>query len=219
MLIPLEAGRDRHWAEDSLAIGSFFVPDGAVAYWSAIRAWGWTTQLPATIFLLTPRQVSNPNRLILGVRYRFIRIKPERLFGLTQIVEGALPIRLTDRERTVVDMMDRPDLCGGVGEVAAALAEGWPQLDETKLAEYVLRHGSGTVPKRLGYLAERLAIPITGRTITVLQAKTGKGITRLDRAGAASGPIVARWNLQVNAVVPNITDSGSFKDLGSNDDP
>jgi predicted transcriptional regulator of viral defense system len=202
MVVPLEAGQDRQWAEDALAIGSFLVPDGAVAYWSAVRAWGWTTQLPGAVFLLTPRQVRNPNRRIIGVRYRFVRTAPETLFGITEVLEGALPIRVTDKERTAVDMMDRPDLCGGIAEVATALQEAWPALDKARLAQYVRKLGSGTVPKRLGYLAELLGLSTTVELLMMLQEQKGKGITRLDRGGAATGPIVTRWNLQVNTEVP-----------------
>jgi len=54
LIIPLEAGIGREWSEDPLKIGTFLVPDGAAAYWTAMRHWGWTTQLPRTQLFITP---------------------------------------------------------------------------------------------------------------------------------------------------------------------
>ncbi len=46
MIVPLEAGMERKWSEDSLAIGTFLAPEGAAAYWTAVRYWGWTGMPP-----------------------------------------------------------------------------------------------------------------------------------------------------------------------------
>ena len=58
MVVPLQAGLDRVWSEDALAVGTFLAPDGAAAYWSAVRHWNWTTQLPRVVTFMTPRRGS-----------------------------------------------------------------------------------------------------------------------------------------------------------------
>lgn len=200
MIVPLEAGIERTWSEDSLAVGTFLAPEGAAAYWTAVRYWGWTTQLPATVLFLTPTQRHNPGPTVLGVQYRFVRVKPERIFGIHEAWEGELRIRVTDRERTVVDMLDRTDLSGGIPEVSAALVEAWPDLDLERLTTYMDRFGSGTVPKRLGFLAERLDLLDSDQDLVeTWRRMIGKGISPLERGGPRQGPILSRWNLRVNA--------------------
>src|ERR1035437_2839200 len=78
MLIPLEAGIGREWSEDPLVIGSFLAPSGAAAYWTAVRHWGWTQQLPRTHFFIAAKRRLNPDKTILVVPYRFVILKPDR---------------------------------------------------------------------------------------------------------------------------------------------
>ena len=198
MLVPLEAGVDREWSEDPLAIGTFIVPTGAAAYWTAVRHWGWTTQLPRTQFFITAKRRAESRKTILGVPYRFIALRPSRIFGIAEEWAGGLPVRVTDRERTLLDILDRPDLAGGIAEVSEALSVGWREIDPARLTDYVERFGSGTVPKRLGYLAELLALDGAEDWTGRWQALMGTGVTRLERGGSETGRILTRWRLQIN---------------------
>ncbi len=112
---------------------------------------------------------------------------------------GSLPVRVTDRERTVVDMLDRPDLSGGIAEVTEMLARSWREIDASVLTDYVERFGSGTVPKRLGYLAELLALEAPAELVSRWHELSGAGVTLLERGGPATGRIVTHWGLPINA--------------------
>ena len=109
-----------------------------------------------------------------------------------------MEVRVTDRERTVIDMMDRPDLCGGIAEVVEGLSSAWPEVDQKRLIEYVERYGSGTVPKRLGFLVEHLGFEPTAGFVEQLRSLMGTGMGDLERGGARSGRYVRRWRLRVN---------------------
>lgn len=198
MIVPLEAGPDGRWTEDALAVGTFMVPEGAAAYWSAIRHWGWTTQLPQITQFLTSHRRTHMVTEVLGMRYRFVYCAPSRLWGIASEHRGSLPVRVTDRERTVVDMMHRTDLCGGVAEAASALGDAWPDLDQDRLTDYLSRFGDGTAPKRLGFLVESLGLPVEQRTVQAWQSLISAGYGGLDRSGPANGPHVRRWRLRVN---------------------
>ena len=199
MLIPLDAGVGREWSEDPLVIGSFLAPSGAAAYWTAVRHWGWTTQLQRTQFFIATKRRLNQDKTILGVSYRFVILKSHRVFGIAEEWVGGLPIRVTDRERTIVDILDRPDLAGGISEVSETLTRAWREIDVARLTEYVERFGSGTVPKRLGYLAEILALSAPEHHLRRWQSLKGSGVTRLERGGPDEGPIISRWGLRINS--------------------
>lgn len=206
MLVPLEAGVDREWSEDPLAIGSFIAPSGAAAYWSAVGHWGWTTQLPRTQFFITQKRRAASRKEILGVRYRFIALKPERVFGIAEEWAGGLQVRVTDRERTVLDILDRPDLAGGIAEVGEVLPRAWREIDVARLTDYIERFGSGSVPKRLGYLAEQLALAGADDWVERWQSLKGAGVTLLERGGPPVGRIVTRWGLRINAGTEEATE-------------
>lgn len=198
LIIPLEAGPERLWSEDALAVGCSLAPEAAGAYWTAMRHWNWTTQLPRIVTFMTPRRRHNNRPVVLGVQYRFVLVGAERVLGINRSREGSMEVRVTDRERTVVDMMDRPDLCGGIAEVVEDLSSAWPECDPERFLEYVQRFGSGTVPKRLGFLVEHLGLEPAAGFVEQLRSLMGAGMSDLERGGAKSGRYVRRWRLRVN---------------------
>ncbi len=120
MIIPLEAGPERQWSENALIIASHLVSPGAVAYWSALRFWNMTEQLPRVQFIQTTKR----KRLvsIQGVDYRFVTVSEKRFFGtVSRQIEGQ-SINVTDREKTLIDAADRPDLSGGIIQLAEAMS-------------------------------------------------------------------------------------------------
>jgi predicted transcriptional regulator of viral defense system len=197
---------------DALVVGSLLVPEGAAAYFTAMRWWGWTTgaeaghrpgsagrSRPAVMTFITPKRKQAMRPELLGVRFDLVFIKPERMFGAALLGEPGLRIRVTERERTVVDMLDRSDLCGGMPSVAVALRAAWPALDPECLTAYLERFAGGTVPRRLGYVAQRLGLVRPDDPLLVRwRALIGAGYSLLERGGPADGPFLRRWGLRVN---------------------
>ena len=190
---------------DALVVGTLLAPEGAAAYATAMRWWEWGPAAassgsgPSSLLFITPKRKQAMRPALLGVRFELVFIKPERMFGAALVGEPGLRIRVTDRERTVVDMLDRSDLCGGLPAAVAALEAAWPALDLERLTGYLERFEGGTVPRRLGYLVERLGLlppdaPALARWRTLL----GAGYSLLERGGPAEGPFVRRWRLRVN---------------------
>jgi predicted transcriptional regulator of viral defense system len=198
-------GAHSHFSE-ALVVGSLLAPEGAAAYATAMRWWGWgdgaggpEAPAPDVLTFMTPRRKQAMHPELLGVRFELVFVKPERMFGAALLGEPGLRVRVTDPERTVVDMLDRSDLCGGVPAAAAALAQTWPALDAERLTGYLERFAGGTVPRRLGYLTERLGLlppgdPLLARWRVLL----GAGYSLLERGGPVAGPFVRRWRIRVN---------------------
>jgi|SRR5665647_903846 len=191
---------------DVLVIGSLLAPEGAAAYLTAMRWWGWgegaggpAAPAPDTVTFMTPKRKQAMHPELLGVRFELVFIKPERMFGAQLLGEPGQRIRVTDRERTVVDMFDRSDLCGGVPAAAVALRQAWPALELERLTAHLERFAGGTVPRRLGYLAERLGLlPPADPRLERWRALIGAGYSLLERGGPGEGPFVRRWGLRVN---------------------
>jgi predicted transcriptional regulator of viral defense system len=196
---------------DALVVGSLLAPEGAAAYGTAMRWWGWTAGTEAeakagsgaspglVVTFITPKRKQTMHPELLGVRIELVFVKPERMFGAALLGEPGLRIRVTDRERTVIDMLDRSDLCGGVPAAAAVLEEAWPALDAERLTGYLERFAGGTVPRRLGYLVERLGLlPPDAPELARWRELLGAGYSLLERGGPAQGPFVRRWRLRLN---------------------
>ncbi len=200
MLVPLSAGPDRVWTENALAIGTRLIEPSAIAYWSALRFWNFTEQVPHTVFVQSPRRKLQSKLVLAGVQYQIVTIGAPRFFGLVRRAVDGQPIQVTDRAKSVVDAADRPDLCGGIWQLAQALRGHWAEVEWPKLDEYLTRFASGAVYKRLGYLMEMLDLPIPDRMqrLAGWQTHLTAGIAFLDPGELAGGSVCMRWRVRDN---------------------
>ncbi len=201
LIVPLEAGPDRTWSEDAHVLAGHLVSPGMVAYWSALNHWNLTEQVPRITYIQTTARKENRTPTVLGMKFRIVRVKPEKFFGGHRYHAGDAPVQVTDREKTIVDCLDRPDLSGGVTEVAKALDAGNGDLDWARLTRYLRRFGSGAVVKRLGFLVESLNLThlpepdLVDEWTRLLTA----GISQLDPSSPREPHrIVTRWRVKVN---------------------
>jgi predicted transcriptional regulator of viral defense system len=202
LVVPLEAGPEGQWSEDPLVIATQMVPYGATAYWTALNYWGMTEQVPRIIYIQTSRRRSQTSVTILGVQYQMVVIVERKLFGITTQMSDGLSFRITDREKTLVDSCDRPDLCGGIFQVAEALRLDEP-LDWEKVDIYLEKFDSGAVYKRLGYLVEALGITVPDRAQKLRQwrNKLTHGIALLEPGAGHEGSINTSWRIRENVEV------------------
>ncbi|WP_194848597.1 type IV toxin-antitoxin system AbiEi family antitoxin domain-containing protein [Candidatus Neptunochlamydia vexilliferae] len=99
--------------------------EGAIAYWTALHFHELTDQIPKIIYTMTTQAGKVPHRHkgnygtceIEGVRYRFVLVNPENFFGLEKIWVGETRIAITDLEKTLIDALGKPHLCGGIGQL------------------------------------------------------------------------------------------------------
>lgn len=201
LIVPLEAGPDRTWSEDAYVIAGHLVEAGVIAYWSALSYWGLTEQVPRITYVQTTERKENRRPRVLGMRFRIVRVKPGKFFGNCRESRGEKSIRVTDREKTLIDCLDRPELGGGVGEAAKAMVEGEGALDWEKVTAYLGRFGSGAVVKRLGFLVESMQLT-QGPDAAMLERwreLLTAGISKLDPSSPREAQRIAtRWRLAVN---------------------
>jgi predicted transcriptional regulator of viral defense system len=201
MVIPLEAGPQRDWSESALVIAPHLIQPAAVAYWSALHYWNMTEQVPHTVFVQSTRR-KRPVE-ILGMRFHFVSVSQTRFFGVARRTLDGKPIYVTDREKTLLDAAARPDLSGGIEQLAQALHVAWANLDWARLDDYLIRWGGGVVVKRFGYLIEALSLPVPDldHRLERWQGLLSQGVSLLEPAAQAEGPVITRWRIRVNVAV------------------
>jgi len=190
MIIPLGAEKGKYTLNEFI-IGSLLVNPYCVAYWSALNFYGLTEQIPNTVFLQTTSRKKKQANEIFGVRYRIVRVKEEKFFGIRKEWIEDTQINITDKEKTILDCLDKPQYCGGVIEVAKALKYG-SELDKKKLVEYATKIGNSGVIRRLGYLCDLFA-----RDIALPEIKT-RNYLLLDPTMSHTGSKNAKWRLIIN---------------------
>ena len=190
VILPLEAERGRY-APHEFVVGSALVEPSAIAYWSALHYHGLTEQIPNVVFVQTTSRKKRRELTVFGARYRMVRVVRRKFFGLEPLWIEGLKVYVTDREKTAIDCLDKPQHCGGIIEVYKALREGG--VDAKRLSEYLERFGSGAVAKRLAYLAE-----LAGLEVEVPGHLIKKGVVALDPTMPRRGRVDRRLKLLVN---------------------
>ena len=190
MIIPLGAEKGKYTLNE-FVIGSLLVNPYSVAYWSALNFYGLTEQFPNTVFLQTTSRKKKQATEVFGVRYRIVRVKEEKFFGIRKEWIENTQVHITDKEKTILDCLDKPQYCGGVVEVAKALKYG-SELDKKKLVEYAQKLKNSGVIRRLGYLCDLFAIDIG-----IPKIKT-RNYLLLDPTMSHKGQKNAKWRLIMN---------------------
>lgn len=201
MVVPLEAGPDRTWAESALVLASHLIQPAAIAYWSALHYWHLTEQIPCTVFVQSTSRKHQPQKEVLGFSFRFVTVVESKFFGVVRRTLNGQPIAVTDREKTLVDAADRPDLSGGSAQLAQALRAAQADLDWQRLDDYLGRWPNTGSLKRIGYLVETLdlALPRREDRLRRWRDALSPGIVLLEPGGDRdAGRIVTRWQLRVN---------------------
>ena len=201
--VPLDAIVPTEWREDPWLIASkVFGPSCYIGGWTACEYWDLTDQLFNATVLFTTRKVRNTVTDVQGSPVRIRHTMPDKLFGTQPVWRGRNKVNVSDPSRTLVDVLDAPELGGGIRHVAEVLDSYFnsEHLDESLLLGYAGRLGNRTVFKRLGYLLETLGIEAPG-LVQACREQMSSGISLLDPSMPSRGPTRRRWNLRLNATI------------------
>ena len=194
-------------AEDPWVLAREVFTPCYIGGWSAAEHWGLTEQVFRATLVVTAAAVRASKIEILGHPFRVFRVPRSRLTtGVEMVWRGAERVGVSGPERTLVDCLRTPELCGGVRHLAQLLqAYGeLPKHDFERLATVCRQVGSGAAWKRLGYLTE-LLWPAEMRLLDAARRHVTTGNARLDPSVRRAGRLVTRWRLAVNVNV------GEFK--------
>jgi predicted transcriptional regulator of viral defense system len=189
LIIPLGAEKGKYTLHEFI-IGSTLIEPYSIAYWSALNYYGLTEQIPTTVFLQTTARKKNQDIKVFGVKYQIVKIKKEKVFGIRKEWIEETQINITDKEKTIIDCLDKPQYCGGIIEVAKALKNN--KFDRKKLENYAQRIGNSGVLRRLGYLCELLNIKIKLPKLNI------RNYLLLDPTMPEKDTKNARWRLLIN---------------------
>ncbi len=189
LIIPLDSEKGSYTLHE-FVIGSYLIEPSAISYWSALHYYGLTEQIPRTVFLQTPARKKKSRLNIFGLDYQIVRIKKEKFYGLRKEWIEEAAVSITDKEKTIIDCLDKPQYSGGIIEVAKALKTGL--LNQKRINEYALKIDNLSVVRRLGFLCDQIGLPLA-----VPQIKSKKYLL-LDPTMPSMGPVNTKWRLIIN---------------------
>lgn len=154
LLNPSRHGPDAIPDTDPLRLGSRIVSPYYFGFATAAELLGLLPQASRLYYIVTPKRGNA--RWAHAAQFRRITVAPDRFFGYDRIERRGEVINVSDRERTVLDCLARPEFSGGLGGVVKVIESAGKRLKWTRLEEYLHRAGSRSLILRLGYLVETL---------------------------------------------------------------
>ena len=132
-----------------------------------------------------------------------LRKKKQLDWGVTTQDRLGINIRLTNLERTCVDVLHRPELAGGFEEIWRSL-EAAPYLNLDKVVEYALLLDSANTNARLGFFLEQHKEKFSVKKLHLDPLRLHKpSVPRKMSVATSKGILVREWNLVVPADVYN----------------
>jgi predicted transcriptional regulator of viral defense system len=167
---------------------------GALAFHSALELHGAAQSRFNSVFYLTTDK-KRP------FEFQDITYRPVwtgEIFGRTTIRLDDIPIQVTNKERTFLDCIRRPDLCGGLEEYLKSV-EAFTLMSPLRLLDYLERFGERSLYQRAGliltYLKDR--IKVDEALLETLRSKVGQSAYYLAPGKRGTGRLVKEWNVLV----------------------
>lgn len=186
----------------SFQIAAKAAPDAILAYRTALEYLGLGYSLTGGHTFLTATKANAFQ--FNGVRYRpqcfpvALDTEEKRLTGVESRDDGLLAVRVTGLERTMVDLLDRPDLAGGWEEFWRSLA-GAGYVDTSVILRHVRNLRNSTTAARVGWFleAQQGEWLIPDQVLTDLEHLAPAVPVYLERSRREPGKLLRRWNLIV----------------------
>ena len=200
-------------------------PYAAIGYLSALELHSLTLERPRQVFALVPRtralvkipigteprdweglerpEGRQTGRLA-GVSVIWKQIATERFFGTGLYQPYGFLLRATTLERTLLDVLQSPELGGGFEGVLEAWGAAADTMDIDLLVTYVERFDIGVLRQRVGFLLEELDFSHPELDRWQSMAQRG-GSSKLVAANPYASTYSKRWNLSINAPISTLT--------------
>lgn len=197
----LERGKYcRYGFRNDKVIGSFISGNGTISYGSALHLHNMTEQIPNVNFIQIP--FSKRNCSLFGVRYRFVKVLPSRIFGIILMGFGNETFPVTDREKTLLDCFEIPGNTPGYDTVIKAFIK--TECDPGKLLEYGIKLGNLSTLKRMAFLSQTFSLTDFGVFRKEVKKLVQEKYTLFDPTGPAEGPFINDWKIRINIPIDHL---------------
>lgn len=185
------------YQEDPILIARVLRKDYFLSYYTALRLHGLSQQI-AKVFYVSNMEDSGKISYHANI-IQLVRLSPQHFFGMTHQEYSGQEILVSDKERTLLDVINRPEYSGGWVEVIECLrnAKG---IDWDKLHKYLLRFKMKSLIQRGGYIFEALKdeINVPGKFLNALCEEVSPNIYYFKKG---IGKLNKRWNVVIDYTI------------------
>jgi predicted transcriptional regulator of viral defense system len=191
---------------DPFLVAAKLTKDAVLSYHTALEIHGRAYSVREHLTYSAARPVSSitfRSRTFRGVRFpqALCRVGNEN-FGVMTVDRAGLEVPVASLERTLVDVLDRPDLSGNWEEIWRSL-ESVEFFNLDRVVEYTLLLGNATTTAKVGFFLEqhRESLMVEDDHLQPLRDRRPRQPHYLESSNRKSGKLVGDWNLIVPAAL------------------
>ena len=143
---------------DPYQVAAKLTPDAVLGYHSALEFHGKAYSVHTRLRYVSANKsmplASQGHEFIRAPVPPALRAKGEEMFGVTRRNRSGVDLRVTSLERTLVDVLDRPDLTGSWEEIWRSL-ESVEFFDLDQVITYVLLLENATTAAKVGFFLDQ----------------------------------------------------------------
>jgi predicted transcriptional regulator of viral defense system len=187
---------------DPFLVAARLTPDVALTYHTALEFHGRAYSMQGRFTYSTARPLPPfefRSHVFKGTKFPQVLVRAgKEYFGVLQSERAGMELRVTGLERTMVDVLDRPEHSGSWEEIWRSL-ESIEFFDLDKVVAYALLLKNSTTGSKVGFFLERHreSLMVEERHLKPLRDQRPRQPHYLDRGKRESGVLVSEWNLVV----------------------
>lgn len=190
LFIPMKAPQGK-WAGNEYLIAKALI-NGAkyyIGYSSVFNSYGFTEQVAQMIHVVNDKY--SIRKTVGGVRYKLIKVLPDRIYGLETRKISKEDITFASKERALLDTFEFYDM----KKASGILTEQLKNIDATVFVDYVVRYPVQIIRRRIGFFLEKLGI--SQKILNKIDAGQ-KGYSFLYDTEAKKGKANKKWRIIIN---------------------
>ena len=142
------------YKEDAVLIAAKSHTKAFLSHYTALSIHGLAERYTTQIYVTTPYH--QRDILYHEILIKYISVVPKRFFGIKTINYSNTTISVSDIERTILDVINKPKFAGGWNELTQCL-KNLESIDWNKLLTYMKKFGNKALARRLGYIFENIS--------------------------------------------------------------
>jgi predicted transcriptional regulator of viral defense system len=160
-----------------------------IGYATVFNSYGFTDQVAQLIQIVNDKY--SVQKTFLGVRYKLIKVLPNRFYGLETRKIKNEEVVFPTKERAMIDVFE----FYGIRKAYAILKDQFAKLNKTLFVEYLSKYPVLRVRRRVGFFLETLGVD--KKFLSRIDVGE-KGYTPLYDTGSNKGEINKIWRVIIN---------------------
>ncbi len=194
--IPAHLVHDKgKYMEDPILVGKYLAQPYFFSYYTALYLHGLSQQYARHYYLSTIKYVQKVDYH--GNIFHPVILKGKRFFGLKEMNYGDEKIFVSDLERTILDVMNRPEYAGGYEEILRCF-QSLEEVNWSQLLEYLDKIGEKILINRMGLVFDILGdfVNTPKRFLKELRMRMSNNIYYFEKN--RKGSYIKKWKIIVD---------------------